>query len=172
MNTQVRVLSLAAKSDGSSVLYRLEQGSVLQFRPGPTLLGCRIDLFTNHPLEASEGSAFHRETFRRLSWKFEAGNERDDTGAYVNLPLVVAGSFKYYFTCDRYVECSHLVHCGHTSLILSYTVIIQSLIEALMDLTSLSLHITGYMNAQRKDSGRVESGLKTDLKYRQGFRLQ
>jgi glycogen debranching enzyme len=94
---KVRVLTLSASMDGRSTLYRLEKGTVLQFRLGPSLLGRVVQLFVNHPGSAENGGkAFERETFRELKWLRDGG---DDTAAYVDVPLVLAGSFKFYFTC-------------------------------------------------------------------------
>ncbi len=66
---------------------------------GPTLLGCHIDLFTNHP--SGKDDEFKRDKFRKLEWSHETTNKRDDTAAYIDVQLVRAGSFRYYFTCPK-----------------------------------------------------------------------
>ena len=93
---KVRVLTLEARQDGKSVLYRLDQDTTLQFRLGPTLLGCKIELSVNHPSEGDPGS-FERARYRSLAWSYD-GN--DDTAAFVDLPLVRSGSFEYKFTSE------------------------------------------------------------------------
>ena len=117
MPVNIRVLALRAKQDGGCTLYRLEHGAVLQFRLGPTLLGCSIDLWTNHP--ENEGEEFQREKYRKLEWQFDSSNRQDATAAYVDLQLVKSGSFRFYFTCpdedvggDGYFLVDPVLHSG------------------------------------------------------------
>lgn len=93
---ELRVLSLHAHEDGASHLYRLQQGVILEFRLGASLLGCDIELFTNYPLD---GSPYEREKFHPLVWAYEGSNTKDDTAAFVRIKIAASGSYKYYFTC-------------------------------------------------------------------------
>lgn len=88
-----RVLTLKAGEDGKSTLYYLSKGNVIQFRKGPTLFGCDIRLVTNYPTE--EGSSYERNVFRDLKWSYDSANSKDDTAAYVEIVLDVAGTFDY-----------------------------------------------------------------------------
>ena len=95
---EVRVLSLHAGQDCQSTLYRLKQGTTLQFRPGPSLIGCEIEVFVNLP--AASG-AFNRQEYRRVQWKNESNNASDDTANFIDLQVDTSGSFRYYFTCKE-----------------------------------------------------------------------
>ncbi|KAK8374371.1 hypothetical protein O3P69_011987 [Scylla paramamosain] len=95
---QVRVLTLNHKDHLDSTLFRLQKGWILQLRPGPTLLGRQVSVFTNHPERPEDG--FTRTKYRHLQWKSDSHNKGDDTALYVEVTLVMAGSFHYYFTYD------------------------------------------------------------------------
>ena len=73
-------------------------GWALQLRPGPTMFGKNVSVYTNHPEEATE--VFMRNKYRRLPWRSDTHNKGDDTALYVEINIVVAGSFHYYFTYD------------------------------------------------------------------------
>lgn len=73
-------------------------GWILQLRPGPTLLGRHVSVYTNHPVKAEDG--FSRTKYRRLHWKSDSHNKGDDTALFVEVALVMAGSFHYYFSYE------------------------------------------------------------------------
>lgn len=75
-----------------------QPGWVLQLRPGPTLLGRAVSVFTNHPEDPSDG--FTRSRYRRLRWMSDSRNKGDDTALYVEVILSMPGSFHYYFTYE------------------------------------------------------------------------
>ncbi|KAK8737367.1 hypothetical protein OTU49_004452 [Cherax quadricarinatus] len=95
---QVRVLTLNHGDHLDSTLFRLQKGWVLQLRPGPSLLGRAVNVFTNHPEDIDEG--FSRTHYRRLQWKSDSCNKGDDTALYVEVVILMAGSFHYYFTYE------------------------------------------------------------------------
>ncbi|XP_050699326.1 glycogen debranching enzyme-like isoform X6 [Eriocheir sinensis] len=95
---QVRVLTLNHKDHLDSTLFRLQKGWILQLRPGPTLQGRHVSVFTNHPERPEEG--FTRTKYRRLHWKSDSHNKGDDTALYVEVALVMAGAFHYYFSYE------------------------------------------------------------------------
>ncbi|XP_071514499.1 glycogen debranching enzyme isoform X2 [Panulirus ornatus] len=95
---QVRVLTLNHEDHLDSTLFRLQKGWVLQLRPGPSLLGKAVSVFTNHPEDIEEG--FTRTRYRRLQWKSDSRNKGDDTALYVEVIIIMAGSFHYYFTYE------------------------------------------------------------------------
>jgi len=95
---QVRVLTLNHGDHLDNTLFRLQKGWVLQLRPGPTLLGKKVSIYTNHPEDLAED--FIRNRYRRLQWKSDSRNKGDDTALYVEICVIMAGSFHYYFTYD------------------------------------------------------------------------
>lgn len=95
---QVRVLTLNHDVHLDSTLFRLQKGWILQLRPGPSLLGRHVSVFTNHPETPSE--CFTRNRYRRLQWKSDSRNKGDDTALFVEINIVTAGSFHFYFTYD------------------------------------------------------------------------
>ncbi|XP_063604015.1 glycogen debranching enzyme-like isoform X1 [Penaeus indicus] len=99
---QVRVLTLNHGDHMDSTLFRLQKGWVLQLRPGPSLLGKAVSVFTNHPEDLGEG--FTRNRYRRLQWKSDSRNKGDDTALYVEVVIISAGAFHFYFTYDDGVE--------------------------------------------------------------------
>ncbi|KAG0714453.1 Glycogen debranching enzyme [Chionoecetes opilio] len=74
---QVRVLTLNHKDHLDSTLFRLQKGWVVQLRPGPTLLGRRVSVFTNQPQTPEDG--FTRNKYRHLQWRSDSHNKGDDT---------------------------------------------------------------------------------------------
>lgn len=99
---QVRVLSLNHDVHLDSTLFRLQKGWILQLRPGPSLLGRHVSVFTNHPEDVADG--YTRNRYRRLQWHSDSRNKGDDTALYVEINLVLAGSFHFYFTYDESEE--------------------------------------------------------------------
>ncbi|UYV72968.1 hypothetical protein LAZ67_10001302 [Cordylochernes scorpioides] len=77
-------------------------GWLLHFKVGPTLLGQRVRLYTNHP--ASAEAPFDRTTYRELKWESEGCNQSDLTGLFAELLICRAGSFHYYFTLEGEYE--------------------------------------------------------------------
>lgn len=69
-----------------------------------------MSVFTNHPERPEEG--FTRTKYRRLQWKSDSHNKGDDTALYVEVALVMAGAFHYYFSYeDRQVTCTRAGGC-------------------------------------------------------------
>lgn len=95
-NTEIRVLTLNANEHQDTVLYRLEQNWVIQFRLGPSLLGRKVVLFSNYPQLKQE---FQRKHYYELQWLQDEGcSHSDDTALYAELVVRIPGSFHYYFT--------------------------------------------------------------------------
>ncbi|VEN50334.1 unnamed protein product, partial [Callosobruchus maculatus] len=96
---QVRVLTLNDKEHQECTLYRLEKGWSIEFRVGPSLFGRKVYLYCNYPLPGAE---FDRDVYRLLPWQWDEGcKDADDTAAYADIHLKIAGSFHYYFTYDK-----------------------------------------------------------------------
>lgn len=69
-----------------------------------------MSVFTNHPERPEEG--FTRTKYRRLQWKSDSHNRGDDTALFVEVALVMAGAFHYYFSYeDRQVTCTRAGGC-------------------------------------------------------------
>lgn len=87
------------------LLYRIHRDDVLRISPGPSLLGKKLQLFTNYP---GVGKDFNRTTFHLMQWKDTQGqpiaNQSDnlifvkDLDIYCELVAERAGSFKFYIT--------------------------------------------------------------------------
>ncbi|XP_037086526.1 glycogen debranching enzyme-like isoform X1 [Pollicipes pollicipes] len=92
---EVRVLKLHDDHHQEATLYRLQKGFILHFRLGPSLFGRVVSVFSNHPASADE--EFSRDKYRLLPWKSDS-KIIDDTSIFVEVPIVRAGSFRYYFT--------------------------------------------------------------------------
>jgi glycogen debranching enzyme len=95
---QVRVLTLELNVDGSKTLYRLQQGWILQFRLGPSLLGKTIQLWTNCPERKED---YDRSTYKSLEWQCDSACKSDDTAFYANIHLTTSGSFHYYIADEK-----------------------------------------------------------------------
>nr|CAI5828955.1 unnamed protein product [Callosobruchus analis] len=96
---QVRVLTLNDKEHQECTLYRLEKGWTIEFRVGPSLFGRKVYLYCNDPLPGAE---FDRDVYRLLPWQWDEGcKDADDTAAYADIQLKIAGSFHYYFSYDK-----------------------------------------------------------------------
>ncbi|XP_043206141.1 glycogen debranching enzyme-like isoform X1 [Amphibalanus amphitrite] len=92
---EVRVLKLHDNDHQDTTLYRLTKGFVLHFRLGPSLFGRIVSVYSNHPASADE--EFCRDKYRLLPWQSDS-KIIDDTSIFVEIPIVRAGSFRYYFT--------------------------------------------------------------------------
>jgi len=95
---QLRVLTLNEGECLEAVLFRLEKGWLLHFVLGPSLADKNVRLFTNHPQEAKLGS--NRQRYRELSWQNITGRKSDVYDNFAEVPMVLCGSFNYYFTAD------------------------------------------------------------------------
>ncbi|CAH1981135.1 unnamed protein product [Acanthoscelides obtectus] len=96
---QTRVLTLNDKEHLECTLYRLEKGWNIEFRVGPSLFGRKVYLFCNYPLPGAE---FDRNVYRQLPWQWDEGcKDADDSAAFADLELKIAGSFHYYYTYDK-----------------------------------------------------------------------
>ena len=94
-DTEVRVLKLHDNDHQDTTLYRLTKGFVLQLRLGPSLFGRIVSVYCNHP--ASADQEFCRDKYRLLPWQSDS-KIMDDTSIFVQIPIICAGSFRYYFT--------------------------------------------------------------------------
>ena len=98
---EVRALTLEYKIDGSSTLFRLEHGWTLLFKLGPSLLGRKVKLFTNYPLNG-KNDGFVRLKYYEVSWEHDGTNVKDDTCKLAKIVLLLSGSFHYYLVDQRY----------------------------------------------------------------------
>ncbi|KAB7506288.1 Glycogen debranching enzyme [Armadillidium nasatum] len=89
----------------------VQLGYVLQFRPGTSLFGKKVNVFTNHPDKVSD--TFERARFRRLPWKNDSDTKGDDTCLFVEVPIITAGSFRFYFTYDDRDDLSSAAGSGY-----------------------------------------------------------
>ena len=96
---EVRSLTLEYGFDGSSTLYRLQHNWKLLFRLGPSLLGRKVTLMTNYPLE--QGLLFDRQKYSEVPWEREGTNVKDDTCKFGKILLTLSGSFHYYLKTER-----------------------------------------------------------------------
>lgn len=95
-NTETRVLTLNANEHQDTVLYRVEQNWIIQFRLGPSLFGHKVILFCNYP---QINQQFQRKHYYELQWLQDQGcSHSDDTALYAELVVKIPGSFHYYFT--------------------------------------------------------------------------
>ncbi|ODN03632.1 Glycogen debranching enzyme, partial [Orchesella cincta] len=90
---EVRVIQLE-ETNLEGTVYRVEKGTVLQFRLSSSLHGCQVTLQTNHPLTA--GVKFCRSKYYKVGWILDRQNEE----TYTNLTANIAGNFQYRFTKD------------------------------------------------------------------------
>ncbi|KAJ8945126.1 hypothetical protein NQ318_001591 [Aromia moschata] len=100
---QVRVLTLNNQEHQECTLYRLEKNWIIQFRLGPSLFGRKVYLYCNYPIEsAGKLSEFNRNCYQLLNWALDEGcHNADDTAAYTQIHVKLAGSFHYYFTYEN-----------------------------------------------------------------------
>ena len=95
---QIRILTLDHNQDGSSVVYKLCKGWILQFRLGTSLLGQSVILHTNYPVKEAGDDKFDRTKYQELDWKSDSNNKADDTSMFVNITVERSGSFHFYLT--------------------------------------------------------------------------
>ncbi|XP_013387613.1 glycogen debranching enzyme isoform X3 [Lingula anatina] len=98
MAEQVRVLVLEKGENKESTLYRLEKGWKLHFVQGPSLQVENVRVFCNHPTCADV--PFSREKYTELLWQNPSSMKSDVIDMFVEVNIVCAGSFNYYFTID------------------------------------------------------------------------
>ncbi len=72
-------------------------GSLLRLILGPSLMGCRVRVFTNSP---AAGQCYDRVSYRELKWMNLSRNINDDLDAFVQITCRRAGPFRYYFLCN------------------------------------------------------------------------
>ena len=95
---QMRILTLELNQDGTSTVYKLSKGWILQFRLGSSILGQSVSLHTNYPLK---GDNFDRAVYYDLPWQSDSNNKADDTSIFANLHVEISGSFHFYLTLPR-----------------------------------------------------------------------
>ena len=96
---EVRALTLDYNIEGSSTLFRLQHSWTLLFRLGPSLLGRKVTLFTNYPIQ--ESKCFQRSKYFEVPWEHEGANIKDDTCKFAKIILILSGSFHYYLVDER-----------------------------------------------------------------------
>ncbi|GAB1601007.1 glycogen debranching enzyme-like isoform X1 [Argonauta hians] len=97
-NLQIRVLTIHKGENTDTTLFRLETDWVLRFSLGPSLHADVVRIFTNHP--ASPNVPFKRDTYHELTWQCPCSTKGDRHDCYVDVQIVLPGSFNYYFTID------------------------------------------------------------------------
>ena len=96
---QIRILTLDHNQDGSSVVYKLQKGWILQFRLGTSLLGQSVILHTNYPVKnMDDGDTFDRTKYQKMDWQSDSNNKADDTSMFANISIEMSGSFHFYLT--------------------------------------------------------------------------
>ena len=70
----------------------------MHFSLDASLAGLKVRLFVNHPVDPKEGP--HRTKYRELEWVNEADIKADNFDSYAPVPIIMAGSFNYFFTID------------------------------------------------------------------------
>lgn len=97
--SQIRVLTLNDKEHQECTLYRLEKNWTLQFRIGPSLFGRTVFLYCNYPID---GNSFIHNKYHLIPWELDEGcKHSDDTAAFANISVKLAGSFHYFFTFTK-----------------------------------------------------------------------
>lgn len=90
------------QSFDDSKLYRLKKATVLRVVPGDTLLGKRISIQTNYPINDNE---FIRSKFASLEWftrygerlsAYENYAEIKDLEMYCEVKMLRSGTFRFY----------------------------------------------------------------------------
>ncbi|XP_014676824.1 PREDICTED: glycogen debranching enzyme-like [Priapulus caudatus] len=92
---QLRVLQLNDGEHRQSDVFRLQKGWTLHFQLGPSLLGKKVHVFTNHPASAS--AEFDRGEYRELAWQQKSSTSGDDSDVFVEVLCGSSGCFNYFF---------------------------------------------------------------------------
>lgn len=102
-------LSLNHGDQAENRLYRLYREDTLKIKPGSSLIGKKIVLFTNYP--ATEKGEFVRETYRTLEWHSRDGKViaagydgltlMNDLDIYCEVSCKKSGSFRFYFSYTK-----------------------------------------------------------------------
>lgn len=102
-------LALNHGEQAEHLLYRLHREDVLKIKPGSSLIGKKIVLFTNYP--ATEKDGFARETYRTLEWHSRDGKviaagkdgltPMNDLDIYCEVSCKKSGSFRFYFSYTK-----------------------------------------------------------------------
>lgn len=103
MGSQIRILTLNDKEHQECTIYKIQKKVILQFRLGPTLLGRKIRLYCNYPVEINGIlTEFERSSYQELSWCQDEGcKHSDDTASFAEIIPTLAGSFHYYFVDEE-----------------------------------------------------------------------
>ncbi|XP_052826586.1 glycogen debranching enzyme isoform X2 [Octopus bimaculoides] len=96
---QIRTLMIHKGENMETTLFRLEKDWILRFVLGPTLQADTVRIFTNHP--ENDKQAFKRDQYHELQWESPCSTKSDRHDAYVDVHIVLPGSFNYYFTIDN-----------------------------------------------------------------------
>ena len=73
-------------------------GWTIHFVLGPSLAARNVRVFVNQPKESKSGP--NRNKYRELEWNNLSSHKSDIYDIFAEVPLVLAGSFNYYFTID------------------------------------------------------------------------
>ena len=76
----------------------LTSGNIINFVLDASLSDKQVRLFVNHPEDAKSGC--NSQLYRELKWQSFSAHTSDIYDAFAQLPMVLAGSFHYYFTID------------------------------------------------------------------------
>lgn len=109
--SHVRLFVLKYGAIEDATIYRLEKGWSLHFSLNASLAGLNVRLFVNHPLDPTKGP--NRTSYRELDWINEATMKVDNFDSYAETPIVMAGSFNYFFTIDGSDKQSNLNGSGY-----------------------------------------------------------
>ena len=73
-------------------------GNVIRFCYGPSLFGSKVNLYFNYP--ALEGD-YECNKFNLLKWCAKNSEfEKDEFNLFIDVQLMISGSFRYYYTLD------------------------------------------------------------------------
>ena len=70
----------------------------LHFILDASLTSLPVKVFVNHPLDPKEGP--NRDKYREVPWTNESPLRSDNYDSFAEVPIVLAGSFNYFFTVD------------------------------------------------------------------------
>lgn len=79
-------------------IYDLFSGWLLKFILGPSLHASHVRIFCNHPQD--KGTEYKKDTYYELEWRNPSSSTSDRHDVFAEVHIVIAGSFKYYFTVD------------------------------------------------------------------------
>jgi glycogen debranching enzyme len=102
--TFYHTLTVGNLQDGS--LYRVKKGSCLRLKCDPKLLSENVRVFCNYPHKddtiINQDFQFKRAKFYFYDWKWPPNHlQNDDFDKFIEIELLNAGTFQYYFTINN-----------------------------------------------------------------------